>query len=72
MLSRDVAARPESAIEIIEKMAQTQNVARLSKLGLKKEQFSAVVEKASRASSMKGNPFVLSAEELTQILLDAF
>jgi len=72
MLSRDVAAKPESAIEIIEKMAEAQNVARLSKLGLKKEQFSAVVEKASRASSMKGNPFALSAEELTQILLDAF
>jgi alcohol dehydrogenase class IV len=72
MLSRNVGARPEDAIEIIEKLARSQNVAGLGKLGLKKEQFPTVVEKASKASSMKGNPFVLSAEKLTQILEEAF
>ncbi len=72
MLSRNVGARPEDGIEIIKKLAQAQNVAKLSKLGLKKEHFPTVVEKASKASSMKGNPFVLSAEKLTQILEEAF
>ena len=72
MLSRNVGARPEDAIEIIEKLARSQNVAGLGKLGLKKEQFPTVVDKASKASSMKGNPFVLGAEKLTQILEEAF
>ncbi len=72
MLSQNVEAKPEDGIEIIEKLAQAQNVAGLGKLGLKKEHFPTVVEKASKASSMKGNPFVLGAEKLTQILKEAF
>jgi alcohol dehydrogenase class IV len=44
----------------------------LSTLGLKAAEFEAAVDKASRASSMKGNPVVLGADALEGILKSAF
>jgi alcohol dehydrogenase class IV len=43
----------------------------LSAYGVTEADFPVIVEKAAAASSMKGNPVVLSAEELREILLRA-
>jgi alcohol dehydrogenase class IV len=43
----------------------------LSLIGIRQEYFPDIVAKARRASSMKGNPIVLTDEELTQILVNA-
>jgi alcohol dehydrogenase class IV len=40
----------------------------LSDFGLTEDGFPTVVEKARKASSMKGNPILLTDEELTGIL----
>jgi len=43
----------------------------LAAYGLRPDDVPAVVEKASRASSMKANPIKLTTEELTEILSNA-
>jgi alcohol dehydrogenase class IV len=40
----------------------------LSFIGIRQEHFSGIVAKARHASSMKGNPIVLTDEELMAIL----
>ncbi|MBI5669558.1 MAG: iron-containing alcohol dehydrogenase [Chloroflexi bacterium] len=44
----------------------------LSTYGIRREHFPEIVDKSARASSMKGNPIVLTAEELAGILENAF
>ena len=72
MLSRDVNSKTQDLITLIEKMSTQQNVAGLEKRGVKRADFPVIIEKASRASSMKGNPFPLTAEQLFQILDESF
>jgi len=43
----------------------------LSRYGLSAAEIPAVVAKAEQAASMKGNPVVLSADDLTAILAEA-
>lgn len=47
------------------------NIPSLSEIGVKEDEFNQIVEKASRASSMKGNPISLTEEELLSILQNA-
>ena len=72
MLSRDVNSKTQDLITLIEKMSTQQNVAGLEKRGVKRADFPVIIEKSSRASSMKGNPFPLTAEQLFQILDESF
>ena len=72
MLSRDVNSTTQDLITLIENMSTQQNVAGLEKLGVKRAEFPIIIEKSSRASSMKGNPFLLTAEQLFQILDESF
>ena len=72
MLSRDVNSKTQDLITLIENMSTQQNVAGLEKLGVKRADFPVIIEKSSRASSMKGNPFLLTAEQLFQILDESF
>ena len=72
MLSRDVNSKAQVRITRIESMSTQQNVAGLEKLGVKRAEFPVIIEKSSRASSMKGNPFLLTAEQLFQILDESF
>ena len=72
MLSRDVNSKTQDLITLIENMSTQQNVAGLEKLGVKRAEFPIIIEKSSRASSMKGNPFLLTAEQLFQILDESF
>lgn len=72
MLSRDVNSKTQDLITLVENMSTQQNVAGLEKLGVKRAEFPVIIEKSSRASSMKGNPFLLTAEQLFQILDESF
>ena len=44
------------------------NIPRLGAYGITQEHTAELVEKAAKASSMKANPIVLTAEELARIL----
>jgi len=44
------------------------NVPPLADHGIKEQDFSIIVDKARKASSMKGNPIELTADELLEIL----
>jgi len=44
----------------------------LRKYGLRREDFPAIIEKATASSSMKGNPVQLTYDEMQEILASAF
>ena len=44
------------------------NVPKLASFGLKENDIPDIIEKAKKASSMKGNPIELTDEELSQIV----
>lgn len=52
----------------IEDLCQTFNIPSMSQFGLSENDFSILVEKAKKASSMKGNPIDLTDEEIINIL----
>jgi alcohol dehydrogenase class IV len=65
------AARATDGIAWIQELCQALDVPPLSDFGLTEDDFPMVVEKARNASSMKGNPILLTDEELTEILRKA-
>ncbi len=65
-------ARAEDGVELCEKLRKELKIPRLSELGVKRGDFGLIRDKASKASSMKGNPVELSLEELGEILEKAF
>ena len=68
MLTDDPTASAEDGVAWVSNLCQTLNVAPLSTYGLTEDAFPTLLEKATRASSMKGNPIRLTEDELTQIL----
>jgi alcohol dehydrogenase class IV len=67
LTGRDTA-RANDGVVWIQDLCQALDVPPLSEFGLTENDFPTVVEKARRASSMKGNPISLTDEELTEIL----
>lgn len=65
-----LSGRPgaEHAIEFAEELTRDLGIPRLSALGVTRDDFDSLCRDASRSSSMKGNPIVLSSEELYEIL----
>jgi alcohol dehydrogenase class IV len=61
-------AKADDAVSWLQELCQGLEVPSLSVLGLTKNLISDAVTKAQNASSMKGNPVVLSVDELTGIL----
>lgn len=61
-------ASPEEGIAWVEELVERLLVPRLAAHGVTRAHFEDIVAKGRRASSMKGNPVELSAEELTQVL----
>ncbi len=72
ILTGDSKARPEDGVEACERLRKELEIPPLSELGVKKEDFDLICEKASKASSMKGNPMELTLGELKGILEKAF
>jgi alcohol dehydrogenase class IV len=65
-------AKPEHGVAYCENLRKELKIPRLNELGVKKEDFGVICEKASKASSMKGNPVELTQEELHDIMDKAF
>ena len=68
LLTGDRAAAPEDGINWIRNMCSALQIRPLREHGVRSEDFSQIVEKASKASSMKGNPIPLTLEEMGKIL----
>jgi alcohol dehydrogenase class IV len=52
----------------VKKLVRVLEIPFLSEYGVSQNHFPELVEKAKKASSMKGNPVLLSSEQLTTIL----
>lgn len=68
LLCNDPCATAEDGIRWIRKFQTHSGILSLSQLGLTEELIPRIVEKAQKASSMKGNPIPLNEEELRMIL----
>jgi alcohol dehydrogenase class IV len=68
LLIGESKARSEDGIQWAQQMVEKLKIPSLSAFGLTPDDFPALVEKAKKASSMKGNPVVLSDESLMLIL----
>jgi alcohol dehydrogenase class IV len=71
LLSGDEAATAATGIRWVRDFCQHAQVPSLSVYGFTEAMFDKTLEKAVKASSMKGNPVILSAEELRSILRNA-
>ncbi len=67
ILTSNALAQAEDAAKWTAELCQKLAVSSLSELGLNREQIPGLVEKAQRASSMKGNPLPLTDAEIAEI-----
>jgi alcohol dehydrogenase class IV len=68
LLTGDQGARAKEGIQWAQEMVEKLKIPSLSAFGLTPDDFPVLVEKAKKASSMKGNPVVLDDESLMMIL----
>ncbi len=71
ILTGDKTAKAADGVKWIHELCSTLKVPPLARLGLKEQDFSTVVAKARKSSSMKGNPIELTDDELMEILKKA-
>ena len=71
ILTGNATAEPPDAVAWIQDLCAALKTPPLSQYGLTQEDIPLVTEKARKASSMKGNPIELTAQELTEILTRA-
>jgi alcohol dehydrogenase class IV len=71
ILTGDAGATAGDGVAWVGELCQALQVPPLSSYGLKREDFPAVIQKASVSSSMRGNPIKLTFEELAEILTQA-
>jgi len=70
-LTGDQNATILSGVNFLKQLAEDLKIPALSNFGMNRQHVEEVVEKAKKASSMKGNPIQLSDEALKEILLKA-
>ncbi len=68
ILTDDPEATADDGLKWIQNLCQTLQIPSLSAYGLTEADFPTLIEKASHASSMKGNPIKLTPNELEQIV----
>jgi len=68
LLSGDPTATADTGVQWIQTFCQHANIQPLSSFGLTETHFFKIIEKALKASSMKGNPIILTKDELRNIL----
>ena len=68
LLTGSNQATANDGVKWVQELVQDLQVPGLSTYGLTEADFSLLIEKAQKASSMKGNPIALTAEELGEIL----
>jgi len=71
LLTGQATAMATDAVEWLHQLCADLHVAPLSSFGLTPAAIPTVVAQAQKASSMKGNPIVLTTEELNDILRQA-
>lgn len=71
VLTGDAAASPEDGVASVERLCQELAVPPLRMFGIGDRDVPELVQKAAKASSMKGNPVTLSGDELTELLVRA-
>jgi alcohol dehydrogenase class IV len=71
LLTGNPGAEAADGVEWVAALVQDLHIPRLGEYGLRAEQLDEVVDKSQKASSMKGNPLVLTEEELRLILVQA-
>jgi len=71
ILTEDQNATADDGVAWVRELCEALHVPPLAAYGLSENDFPPVVQKASAASSMKGNPIPLTTEELTAILAQA-
>ncbi len=62
------AARAQDLLGWVKETSRLFGIPRLAELGVRRDDFAEIVVKSQAASSMKGNPILLTAQELTTIL----
>jgi alcohol dehydrogenase class IV len=70
-LTRQASARANDGVRWVQDLCAALNVPSLTEFGLTEQDFPAVIAKAKKSSSMKGNPVKLSDDELLEILKKA-
>ena len=68
ILTGSSAAQAADGIQWVAEVCAAMKISPLSAYGLKREEFPVVIDKSTRASSMKGNPIALTAGEMEEIL----
>lgn len=68
LLTGKTTATPDEGVKCVGELVAELGIPRLSSYGIEKKHVGELTEKASSASSMKGNPIVLTAEELADVL----
>jgi len=71
-LTGDAEATANAGVEWVRQLASDLKIAPLRSYGIREADLPGLVEKASRASSMKANPIPLTEEELTAIVKTAW
>ncbi len=71
LLTGKVTARAVDGLAWVQKLCETLKVPPLAEFGLKEQDFPTVVAKAKKSGSMKGNPIILTDDELMEILKEA-
>lgn len=68
ILTGEKEATASDGVRWASKLVEALKIPRLSRYGMKPEDFSEAIQKTQQASSFKGNPIVLEVNELTAIL----
>jgi alcohol dehydrogenase class IV len=71
-LTGDMKAKADDGVKWVRALVADLNIPRLGSFGVQREHFADLVAKAANASSMKANPIVLTPEELTGVLEQAW
>lgn len=71
ILTGDQEAKVVDGIEWLEDLTNDLGIPGLARYGMTEADIPAVIEKASRSSSMKGNPITLTDDEMAKILQEA-
>jgi alcohol dehydrogenase class IV len=68
LLTGTAVAQAVDGVRWVQELCEALKVPPLTEFGLKEQDFSKVVAKSQKSSSMKGNPITLTDDELTEIL----
>jgi alcohol dehydrogenase class IV len=71
ILTQSDSASAQDGVERVKDLCQKMDIRALSDFGLKRDHFTDVIAGASQSSSMKGNPIVLTENEMEEILAKA-